>query len=204
MIRAFRERYPLIRFRIQDLSANEGLESVIRGEVEARHQLHGRLERRALFTPLIEDPFVLACRREDPLAARDRLTWRDLEGQPLIGVSRTSGNRLLLDAVLARTTLRLNWLYEVHHLTTSLGLVEAGLGASVLPRLATPAETHPVIVTRPIGDPVVTRTIGVVSGERPSLVAGPAVPRPAACRMIFDPKSDSSSIIAFDLPTASV
>ena len=50
-----------------------------------------------VFTPLIEDAFVLACRRDNPLAAHDRLTWRDLEGQPLIGVSRTSGNRLLLD-----------------------------------------------------------------------------------------------------------
>src|SRR4051794_9922161 len=72
-----------------------------------------------VFTALIEDPFVLACRRDDPVAARARLTWRDLDGQPLIGVSRSSGNRLLLDAVLAKTTLRLNWLYEVHHLTTS-------------------------------------------------------------------------------------
>jgi DNA-binding transcriptional LysR family regulator len=52
--------------------------------------------------------------------------------------------------------------YEVTHLNTSLGLVEAGLGISVLPRLATPQEEHPYLVTRPIIDPVVTRTIGIV------------------------------------------
>lgn len=172
VIRAFRERYPLVRFRILDLSANEGLESVGRGEAEFGINFMGASSDELVFTPLIEDPFVLACRHDDPLAAKDRLAWRDLEGKPLIGVSRTSGNRLLLDAVLARTTLRLNWLYEVHHLTTSLGLVEAGLGASVLPRLATPSEPHPVIVTRLVGDPVVTRTIGIV--ERRSGRLSPA------------------------------
>ncbi len=162
VIRTFREHYPLIRFRVLDLSANDGLESVARGEVEFGINFMGASSDELVFTPLIEDPFVLACRRDDPLAARDQLSWRELEGQPLIGVSRSSGNRLILDAVLAKTSVRLNWLYEVHHLTTSLGLVEAGLGASVLPRLATPAEAHPIIVTRPIGDPGVTRTIGIV------------------------------------------
>ena len=48
------------------------------------------------------------------------------------------------------------------HLSTSLGLVEAGLGISVLPKLATPQGEHPIIVTRPIGNPQVSRTIGVV------------------------------------------
>ena len=77
-------------------------------------------------------------------------------------VSRTSGNRIILDAALAKADIRLSWAYEVMHLSTSLGLVEAGLGTSVLPHLATPQGDHPIIVTRPIRNPEVTRTIGVV------------------------------------------
>ena len=61
-----------------------------------------------------------------------------------------------------RAGVRLSWSYEVTHLSTSLGLVEAGLGISVLPQLATPQGDHPIIVTRPIGNPEVSRTIGVV------------------------------------------
>jgi hypothetical protein len=34
--------------------------------------------------------------------------------------------------------VRLNFHFEVNHLTTSLGLVKRGLGVSVLPKLATP------------------------------------------------------------------
>ncbi len=162
VIARFNEQYPNIRFRILDLSANEGLESVARGEVEFGINLLGASDPELTFEPLIEDPFVLACRRDHPLAARQSLTWTDLEGQPLVAVSRTSGNRILLDAALVRAGVRLSWSYEVTHLSTSLGLVEAGLGISVLPQLATPQGDHPIIITRPLRDPEVSRTIGVV------------------------------------------
>jgi DNA-binding transcriptional LysR family regulator len=162
VIARFNEQYPNIRFRILDLSANEGLESVARGEVEFGINLLGASDPELTFEPLLEDPFVLACRRDHPLAKRDLMTWADLEGQPLVAVSRTSGNRILLDAALVRAGVRLSWSYEVTHLSTSLGLVEAGLGISVLPQLATPQGDHPIIVTRPIRNPEVSRTIGVV------------------------------------------
>ena len=149
VIARFNEQYPNIRFRILDLSANEGLESVARGEVEFGINLLGASDPELTFEPLIEDPFVLACRRDHPLANRDLLTWSDLEGQPLV-------------AALVRAGVRLSWSYEVTHLSTSLGLVEAGLGISVLPKLATPQADHPIIVTRPIQNPEVSRTIGVV------------------------------------------
>jgi DNA-binding transcriptional LysR family regulator len=46
---------------------------------------------------------------------------------------------------------------------------------SVLPRLATPPGDHPVIVTKAIGDPEVTRTIGIV--ERRAIRLSPAAQR---------------------------
>src|SRR3954452_15015243 len=111
VIRTFREQYPNIRFRILDLSANEGLESVARGEVEFGINLLGATDPELIFEPLIDDPFVLACRRDHPLAQRDVLAWSDLEGQPLVAVSRTSGNRIILDAALVRAGVSLSWSY---------------------------------------------------------------------------------------------
>lgn len=174
-IERFNAEFPRIRFRILDLSANEALESVARGEAEFGINLTGNSHPDLTFTPLMDDPFVLACRNDHPLATRRRLTWKDLEGQMLIGVSRTSGNRMILDAALAHTDVRLNFFYEVNHLTTSLGLVERGLGISVLPQLATPPSGHAIIVTKPIGDPEVTRTIGIV--ERRATRLSPAAQR---------------------------
>lgn len=162
VIERFNRQFPHIRFRILDLSANEALESVARGEAEFGINLTGSSHPELVFTPLIDDPFVLACRRDHPLSRRRHLTWRDLQGQAIIGVSRNSGNRMILDSALARAKVQLEFFYEVNHLTTSLGLVERGLGISVLPKLATPPAGHPTIVTKPINDPEVKRTIGII------------------------------------------
>ncbi|TAD91646.1 MAG: LysR family transcriptional regulator [Alphaproteobacteria bacterium] len=162
VVKAFHARYPGIRFRILDLSANEGLDAVARGEVEFGINITGAGRPDLIFTPLLEDVFVLACRRDHPLAPSKELRWADLAGYPLIGVSQTSGNRAVLDRALATASVRLDWFYEVNHLSTSLGLVEAGLGVSALPRLAAPQTEHPLIATVPLIDPVVSRTIGLV------------------------------------------
>jgi DNA-binding transcriptional LysR family regulator len=62
----------------------------------------------------------------------------------------------------AQRGTQFNWAYEVSHLSGSLGLVEAGLGVAILPRLATPAVRHPIIRTMSLVDPEVSRTIGIV------------------------------------------
>lgn len=158
----FNEQFPSVRFRILDLSANDGLQSVARGEAEFGINFLGTTDPDLDFTPMIDDPFVLACRRDHPLAARKTVAWDDIEPYRLTTVSRVSGNRTLLEAALVRSQVKLRWFYEVTHLSTSLGLVEAGLGISVLPKLATPQGEHPIIVTRPLRNPEVTRTIGIV------------------------------------------
>lgn len=169
VVQAFNVLYPRIRFRIVDEGAAECLASVARGEVEFGLNLFGASDPDITFTPLTEDPFVLACRRDHPLAEAGDLTWNDLKGIQLIGVGRASGNRVLLDSALSRSGVQLQFLCEVNHLSTSLGLVEAGLGASVLPKLATPQGDHPIIVTKPIRGPVVSRTIGIVERRRSRL-----------------------------------
>jgi len=174
-IEQFNARFPQIRFRILDLSANEGLASVAHGEAEFGINLTGSTDPDLSFTSLLDDPFVLACRRDHALATKRRLAWKDLEGETLIGVSRASGNRMILEAALMKSGVRLNFHFEVNHLTTSLGLVERGLGVSVLPKLATPPPGHPIIVTRAIGDPEIKRTIGII--ERRAARLSPAAQR---------------------------
>lgn len=162
VIGAFNADHPGVRFRILDLPATEGLQAVSRGEVEFGVNIMGASDPDLIFDRLAEDPFVLAARKDHPLARREWVTWTDFEPYPLITVHRSSANRVLLDSMLAKVNLTLRWTYEVTHLSTSLGLVEAGLGISVLPRMATPHGDHPFLVTRPIRDPEVSRTIGVV------------------------------------------
>lgn len=161
-IARFASAYPRVRIRILDLGANEGLEVVARGEADFGINFIGASHPEIDFTPLAEDPFVVACRHDHPLASQTAVAWEDLAAHRVITVGRTSGNRALIDNALAQHGLKLTWSYEITHLGSSLGLVEAGLGVAVLPKLATPASGHPIIRTIPLSYPKISRTIGVV------------------------------------------
>lgn len=161
-ISRFSAAFPRIRIRILDLGANEGLEAVARGEADFGINFIGASHPDIAFTPLAEDPFVIACRHDHPLATKATVAWEELTGHRVITVGRASGNRALIDNALAQNGLTLTWSYEITHLASSLGLVEAGLGVAVLPKLATPMADHPIIRTIPLSHPRISRTIGVV------------------------------------------
>jgi DNA-binding transcriptional LysR family regulator len=161
-IARFSRKYPRIRIRILDIGANEGLDAVVRSEVDFGINFIGASHPDLEFTSLVDDPFLLACRHDHPLASRKRVKWEELGSERVIIVGRNSGNRAIIDNALAQQGLQLTWAYEVAHLSGSLGLIEAGLGVAVLPRLATPPKGHPIVRRIRLTDPAVSRTIGIV------------------------------------------
>ena len=50
-----------------------------------------------------------------------------------------------------------------------IGLVEAGLGVAAVPSLAMPAKDHPLLVSVPLVEPVVTRRVGLIRRKGRSL-----------------------------------
>ena len=84
---------------------------------------------------LIDERFVAACRRDHPMAKLRRVTWAQLCDYDYISVGRSSGNRVLFDQALAGVAKRPQAIYEAQHVTTTLGLVEAGLGVAVVPSM---------------------------------------------------------------------
>jgi DNA-binding transcriptional LysR family regulator len=175
VINDFNAQYPRIRIRIFDLSANDVLEAVKRGQAEFGINLLGSQEPDIDFEPLLRDPFLFVGRKDHPLAAQERVRWADIAPYRFITVGRLSGNRIIMDAALADLPVRPRWFYEVQHLSTSLGLVEAGLGVAAVPELAVPMGHHPVLVVRPLVEPVVTRTMGLI--RRHGVTLSPAADR---------------------------
>jgi DNA-binding transcriptional LysR family regulator len=162
VVQRFRGAYPRIRVKVQDASANEVLAAVSRGEADFGLNFIGSQEPDIHFQPLVEERFVAACRRDHPLARRRRVAWADLAAWDLISVSQSSGNRLLIDQALAGQDLQLTTVCEARHVTTLLGLVEAGLGVAAVPAMAMPGRDHPVLVSVPLDSPVVTRQMGLI------------------------------------------
>jgi len=118
---------------------------------------------------LCTDRFHLVCRADHPLASEPRLTLRKLAPWPFIHMTRNSSVRQALEAALH--PLAMNTVLEVEQLATVMGMVEAGLGISVVPTLTLYQFRRETIATRPLPMPQLTRRIYLVQRREGSLSA---------------------------------
>ncbi|GAC1330431.1 MAG: LysR family transcriptional regulator [Collimonas sp.] len=162
VLRAYHEQYPKIRVRIIDDSANAVLESVSRGEADFGINIIGTQEPGIDFQAILKESFVAACRRDHPLAKKRKVTWAELGQYDFMTIDKSSGNRLLMDLALANSNVRLSWCYEAKHVSTLLGMVEAGLGVAVVPRLSMPQGEHATLTSVQLVEPTVDRTVGLI------------------------------------------
>jgi DNA-binding transcriptional LysR family regulator len=169
VMKQYHERYPKIRVRVVDEDANAVLSTVIRGEADFGLNFIGTQEPEIEFEPVLKEPFVAACRRDHPIARKRRTTWAELNEHEYMTVAKSSGNRLLIDLALTDIPARPRWFYEVRHVSTLVALVEAGLGVAGVPRHAQPHTQHPTLVSVPLVDPAITRTVGLIRRRGRSL-----------------------------------
>ncbi|SFV15179.1 LysR family transcriptional regulator [Pseudoduganella namucuonensis] len=162
VLRTFHEQYPRIRVRIVDDSANAALESVARGEADFGINIIGTQEPEIDFQVILKERFVVACHRDHPLAGLKQVAWAELAKYDFMTVDKSSGNRLLVDLALANSNVRPSWCFEAKHVSTLLGLVEAGLGVAVVPRLSMPQGEHATLAMVALVEPEVERNVGLL------------------------------------------
>ncbi|MBU0589127.1 MAG: LysR family transcriptional regulator [Gammaproteobacteria bacterium] len=133
---------------------------------------------------LCADGFHLVCRKDHPLAKRKAadLRLKDLAPYPFVHLARNSSVRQRLDA--AMHPMQMNTVLEVEHLATVMGMVEAGIGISLVPALTLFHFERPTLVRLPIKAAGLTRRIYVVQREGESLsVAAQAMRKLVVQRM---------------------
>jgi DNA-binding transcriptional LysR family regulator len=170
-VREYHAHYPRIRVRLIDESSSDILLNVTRGEADFGVTYVGAQEADIDFQPVMQDPFVLACHRDHPLAGRQKVKWSELEAYDYISLAQGSGNRLLIDQALIKSNTRPRWFCEVHHVPALVSLVQAGAGLGVVPRLAMPPDGHPTLVSVPLYQPEVARTLGLIKRRGRALSA---------------------------------
>jgi len=161
-VREFHARFPRIRLRVLDQAAPDILISVARAEADFGISYLGTQEPDLVFEPLLEEPFVLACRADHPLAGRARVRWGELAEHQCVALAPGSGNRMLIDQGLAQADARPSWICEVQHVPALLSLVAAGAGVGAVPRLALAGQVGDAVVGVPLVGPVIARQVGVV------------------------------------------
>lgn len=120
---------------------------------------------------LARDSFWFLCRKDHPLAERERLAVDDVLAEPVIVFEPNSSVRQHLDAAIyPRQWVRSR---QVNALTTAAGFVAAGLGTTIVPTLGLPSFAHPALRAIPLTLPLDERDICLVRrvGEEPSIAA---------------------------------
>lgn len=161
-VRQFMRDNEQVRIRILDGSAVETIDLIARGQAEFGLSIESLMPPGLRFERLNDDVYGVACHQTHRLAECETVSWSALGDETLILVHRESRNRTLLESELARHGLSLGWRYEVGHLTTAYGLVEAQVGVAIMPQMMAPVSERSDVVWRPLFEPRVSRTIGVV------------------------------------------
>jgi DNA-binding transcriptional LysR family regulator len=172
IIRKYSARYPDNRIRILDRLSSAVADAVLSREAEFGVNVEEAHHPELTSTPLFADEFVLVCRDDHPLAKRKKLQWKQLQRFRLIIAGEVSANRFVLNRALGHQALELQSFYEVQRSSTAIGMVAEGIAAAVIPRLAVQKGTYPRIRSIRLVNPVVRRTLVLVS--RRSAIFSPA------------------------------
>ncbi len=160
VIAAYRASHPNVLVRILEQGADGVFASVKHGEADFGINYTGMQESDVAFTPLLKEPYVLACRADHALGTRRSVQWEELAAWDQVRVSQASRNRVFIDQALADLPALPRPVCEVRHVSTLIGLVEAGLGVAIVPQLTVPHRPANVVGVQLL--PSVTRTIGII------------------------------------------
>lgn len=174
LMREFAQRMPRVRVRLLDVAEQQIQRLVQDGVADlglcTRTDTHGDL----LATPFYTDNYIAALSPEHPLSRRRSLSWGQLQGQSIVGPLPDNPVRRHLDAQLAARGLALDYHHEVSMPWTMVGLVRENLGVAVLTTALRPLIQWHGLVTRPLAQPTLSRTLVLLraKGQPLSTAAG--------------------------------
>jgi DNA-binding transcriptional LysR family regulator len=144
------EQFPYVTLGLRDDVQSDVVRKVKSGEVDFGVIIGPFSDDDLLSETLMTDSFCIVSRDDHPLSSRKQVTWKDLDGERLVMLDYASGSRPLIDAVMQAQGVSATVVQELGHSATVFGLVEAGVGISVLPWLALPLPAGASLVARPL------------------------------------------------------
>ena len=164
----FLDQYPGVRFTLEEGTSGE----VVAGLLDGRFDL-GILGPPPPNTPEIEvvplfrERISVVVPLEHRLVGRASVTLRDLSPEALILPRSRTGLRRVIDDAFARQGLSEHVAYEGDDFAIVQGLVEAGLGISLLPMPLPTPSTQVVVI--PLREPPIARTMAIAWDRRRTL-----------------------------------
>jgi DNA-binding transcriptional LysR family regulator len=159
IIAAFKKRYPGIELVLKDSLPDQVLPQVITAAADIGigtfhrqgHGLHAQL--------LYKESLIAALPKLHPLSKASRLTWRDLQGMPILTLPRGSIFRELTEEGFRAAGVTVEPTFEATYVGTLIGMVRANLGIAIVPGSATALIDTATSTWKPLEGPIVEREV---------------------------------------------
>lgn len=160
---AFARTHSQVNFALAEAPADTLLALLEAGRADFGISVRPAPQQRLHYRHLQDDPFVLVCRRDDPLAARAAVPWSVFGMRDCIMSAAHSSIRQVTDAVFLRQRTPPSPVLEYPSVAAAGALVAAGLGITALPVLALQLVDMRELVAVPLVRPAMARPIGIVT-----------------------------------------
>lgn len=135
LMRAFTRKHPNVETVLTEASSEQQMQQLTAGALDLGILRPPRDCPSAIgYRVMLKEPFVVAVPRDHRLAARPRITLKELESEPLILIGRRAGATVHDDIIGAfhAQGLKPRIVREANHIHAIAALVGAGCGISVL------------------------------------------------------------------------
>jgi DNA-binding transcriptional LysR family regulator len=135
VIREFRQRYPGVHLDLREMPTGPQLQALRQGDIDIGFVREPSPDPALEIVTVMREPLRIAVNKSHPLAARPTLAVRDLAGEPFVLFPEVLAPGLYAQVIgLCRGAGFVpNIIEESRELYTSVSLVEAGVGVSILP-----------------------------------------------------------------------
>src|SRR6478735_8259967 len=153
LLREFREQFPDVVLRLKELGTTEQLRQLENGRLDVGFMRLPVARPELRVETVLEEELIAALPDLHPLAAMPRLRLEDLEGQPLVLLTRSGAPGLraalapAIDVLGGEDVIT----QEVAEMQTVIGLVAAGAGISLVPE-SVRALARQGVTYRPLDD----------------------------------------------------
>jgi LysR family carnitine catabolism transcriptional activator len=158
LVREFNHRHENVAVEVHDHADPVLRQRLERGEGDLAIVSHTHSAAADSALPFLRDHFRVVMPSHHPFARLDAVEASQLVDQRLILLRRGALFRSYMDAAISRLTLAVPPI-EVDQPGTLTGMVEGGLGISLLPALSCPSSSWSSVTSRPLVRPEISRLI---------------------------------------------
>jgi DNA-binding transcriptional LysR family regulator len=161
-----RVRHPGITVVIKDALAERIIGLIRADEVDLAVTSAPPIDPQLQFTALLTDRMVAVLPDGHPLLQVKTMRLADLLASPMVLMDRDSSVRRIVDAACASIGRMAEPAFEAAYMSTAIGLVRAGLGATLLPSSAAELRATSDLTVRDLDTPRIERELGVLKQRR--------------------------------------